>query len=101
MDDEILANMYASDDAPTAPQPQPEQLRLAGKATLIPHKEGHVAVPRIEWVEEMARKIASLVQTVEEQKRRINKLEHRIAQANNIAERRLNKLESPSTRWDH
>lgn len=95
MNSEMMKLMYGQEtDEEAGPRPQPEQLRLAGKATLIPHKDTHLAVPRIEYVESIERKIGEQQKVIESLMAKIKLLERRINQAANIAARRMNTLES-------
>lgn len=93
-DPEQLSAMYGKDDDDDTPREQPEQLRLAGKATLIPHRDGHLPVPRIDYVETLERQIAQQKKVCDDMASRIKKLESYISRSSNIAERRISALES-------
>jgi hypothetical protein len=103
---ERLAAMYAQDDeADSEKREQPEQLRLAGKATLIPHKGSTVALARVEYVETLEALVKQQKMMLEELTARVKKLEHRITRSQNIAERRIIAVESKvkdtlNNRWD-
>ena len=95
-DGEQLSAMYAQadEDEVTEPRAQPEQLRLAGKATLIPHKGSTVALARVEYVETLEATVKAQKAMIEDLAARIKKLEHRITRAQNIADRRILAVES-------
>jgi UDP-2,3-diacylglucosamine pyrophosphatase LpxH len=104
--DEMMSAMYAQNEEPAEKREQPEQLRLAGKATLIPHGDKHLPVPRIEYVEALEAQLRKANQQIEEQNARLRKLELRIERITNIANRRLAAVESDvkntrNNRWEY
>lgn len=102
---EQLAAMYAQEDeTEEEKRQQPEQLRLAGKATMIPHKGGTVALARVEYVETLEALVKEQKNLIEQLTARVKKLEHRFTRSQNIAERRIGAVESKvrdSNRWEY
>lgn len=103
-DSEQLSAMYAQEDDTEEKREQPEQLRLAGKATLVPHKGGHVALARVEYVEGLEALVKEQKNLIEQLTARVKKLEHRFTRSQNIAERRIvaveSKVRDSSNRWE-
>jgi hypothetical protein len=103
----ILASMYdQGEEDPDAPRPQPEQLRLAGKATLMPHQGGNVALARIEYVETLEATVRAQQKQIDDLNSRLRKLELRIERTMNIAGKRIQTVESQvktiqGNRWEY
>lgn len=92
--DEILGAMYAQNEEPVEKRPQPEQLRLAGKATITTVNERQIAIPRIEYVEGLENRLVRAERLIEEQAAAIKKLMFRLDRNANIAQRQINAVES-------
>jgi len=68
-DDELIRAMYEQpDDIEDDGQPkeQPIQLRLAGKATIVTMADRQVAIPKIEYVEMLEKRIMDMEATLVE-----------------------------------
>lgn len=95
---DLLHAMYGQepgdDTNDDAPRPMPEQLRLAGKATLIPHKGDRLAVPRIEYVETLEQQVREQARLMEEMRSRMKKMELNLNRLMNIANRKIANVES-------
>jgi indole-3-glycerol phosphate synthase len=90
----ILASMYDQGDDEPETREQPEQLRLAGKATIMAHKGGTVALARVEYVEALEQTLRAQQKVIDEQNRRLHKMDLRLQSLTNIATSRLSSVES-------
>lgn len=108
--EDIMSAMYAQEDTDDyeddAKQPQPEQLRLAGKATLITHSDKQIAIPRIEYVEALEKTLNEQKRLLDELKAKLKRQEIMMNRLMNNANRRIIQLEgsvdglSNKNRWD-
>jgi hypothetical protein len=103
---QIIASMYDQGEEEETENRQPEQLRLAGKAILVPHKGTSVALVRVEYVEALEHTIREQRKVIDDQNRRMRKLELRVDRIMNIADKRRATVESQmkannSSRWDY
>lgn len=109
MDDkeDVLSAMYAQDDDDNEEKrPQPEQLRLAGKATVITYGGKQIAIPRIEYVERLEALITAQEKVIADQKAQLKKMEITFNRVMNNANRNISALDTDlsniksNRRWD-
>lgn len=106
MEKAVLAAMYEQDEERDEARQQPEQLRLAGKAVLMDHQGGKVALARIDYVEALERTVREQQKQIEASAARVKKLELRVDRMMNIAVRRIASVESDvkavsGNRWEY
>lgn len=98
MDDkeDVLNAMYAQDDEEetTEKRPQPEQLRLAGKATVITYAGKQIAIPRIDYVERLEATIRAQDKLIEAQAAQMKKMEIAFNRVMNNANRNISALDT-------
>lgn len=100
MNEDMMSAMYAQDETHEK-QPQPEQLRLAGKATVMTINDRQIAIPRVEYVELLETRLTKAEKIIEEQNALIRKLVHRIDRNANIAQRKINAVETETKQTGH
>lgn len=94
MNEDIRRAMYAQDAEPEEKRAQPEQLRLAGKATVVTIGDKQIAIPRIDYVELLETRLREAEKLIEEQRAIIKKMSFRLDRNANIAQRATKAVES-------
>ena len=89
----MLNAMYAQQDDDT-PKEQPIQLRLAGKATIIPFAGQQIAIPRIEYVERLEAVVREQQKMIDDLAAKLKKMEINQNRIMNNANRNFGGLES-------
>ena len=92
MDREDFYNMYQDDGADDGPRPQPEQLRLAGKAKIMTINGVQVSFPNMDYIEALEAKVAKLQQDLEKAQADIKSLSRDAYNTKNFVNRQVGHL---------
>lgn len=93
MTDDFMNAMYGQEGGDEK-RPQPEQLRLAGKATVTTINDRQIAIPRMDYVEMLETRLLKAEQLLADQTALIKRLLLKMSNNANIAHRKINALES-------
>lgn len=93
MPNDQFYDMY-EDDGDNKPNAQPEQLRLAGKATIVNINGQQVAVPKIDIVEQLILRISAMEKEMVALKAEIRRNSQNNKQANHVLSRKITSVES-------
>ena len=92
MNNDAFYDMYMQ-DPDEGPKEQPLQLRLAGKANVVTIAGQQIAIPKIDYVEEMERKMTKMLSDMAEMAKYISRLEQRISALNTVTKNANNRID--------